>query len=95
MLESSVSVQMINLKQYFSSVKILNQPMYIDVPKNPESLVTKETRVISSMSNRDVLMSADFVPVRPNSSEKPLVHQEADAAWSESALLRKIDDPVD
>ena len=47
---------MVNSKRSFSSVDTLNALMYINVTKNRESSVAKETGVISGMNYRGVLL---------------------------------------
>ncbi|KXJ69949.1 hypothetical protein RP20_CCG025350 [Aedes albopictus] len=66
LLDSGASDHMVNTKQHFSSVEVLKQPVHIDVAKSGESLVAKESGVVSGMSNRGVMMHAKDVLYVPS-----------------------------
>ena len=60
---------MVNSKKFFTTMENLKTPVFIDVAKNGESLVAKESGVINGMSNHGVLMSAENVLYVPTLRE--------------------------
>ena len=90
---------MVNSKKFFTTVENLKQPVFIDVAKNGESLVAKESGVINGMSNHGVLMSAENVMYVPTLREnlmsvKKLTKAGVEVIFQETQFIMKINGKI-